>query len=136
MPYVVKRSGHIVETLQLEDHGKRLDLTVDVVIDRILRDFTLWQAAIASAQQKLSDMRKAGAVGEELSAAYTELGAALVALLQTIFGEDQTQQLVDFYDANYMELLRDLMPFMHDVVVPRIQEAREEIEAGYTKWRR
>ena len=122
--YQIKRN-HVVEDLQVEDNGKTLDLHVDLNVDAILQRYTEAARALANVQK---EMRK-GSTEERLAA----FGAAIVDVFAVVFGREQTEQLVAFYDGAYTEMLADVVPFINDVVAPKINEAQQRIMAQYAQ---
>lgn len=122
--YQIKRN-HVVEDLQIEDGGKTLDLHVDLNVDAILQRYIEAAKALADAQR---EMRK-GSTESRLAA----FGAAIVDVFGVVFGKDQTEKLVAFYDGAYTEMLADIVPFINDVVAPKVTEAQQRIMAQYEK---
>lgn len=123
--YKIKRN-HILEDLEIEDNDKKLNLTVDIDVDRILKQYMEAGSTVAKAQESVKN-----GTGQEEA-----LGEAILALFCLIFGEDQTKQLVDFYGERYLEMLSDVVPFINDVITPRIMEARKRIEDSYKQVKR
>ena len=124
--YQIKRN-HIVEDLQIEDNGKTLDLKVDINADSILQAYNKAQYGIA----KSSKMAKEAADENDVSKAQEAMGSAILNLFEIIFGEDQTQKIIEFYDNRYLEMLGDIAPFITDVVAPRIADAQQAIADRY-----
>lgn len=124
--YKVKRN-HLVEDLQIEDNGKTLDLKVDINIDSILQQYNRAQYRIAKAAQDA----KTAANDNDMEKVEEEMGNAVLALFEVVFGHDQTQKIIEFYDNKAFEMLGDLSPFITDVVQPKVQEAQKAIEERY-----
>lgn len=59
------------------------------------------------------------------------MGSAIVSLFDLLFGTAPTRQLVAFYENRYTEMLADLMPFLSDAVLPKINEAMQSRAAQY-----
>jgi Ser/Thr protein kinase RdoA (MazF antagonist) len=59
------------------------------------------------------------------------LGVAILNVFSVIFGDDQTKQLIDFYDGAYTEMLADVAPFINDVIAPKVSEAQQRIMHQY-----
>lgn len=124
--YKIKRN-HLVEDLQIEDNGKTLDLKVDINVDTILKQYNRAQYRIAQASQAA----KEAANEKDMEKVEEEMGNAIFGLFEVVFGQDQTQKIVEFYDNKALEMLGDIAPFITDVVAPKIQEAQQAIEDRY-----
>ena len=129
--YQIKRN-HLVEELQFEDNGKTLDISVDINIDSILQQYNKAQYQIAQAS---IDSKKA-ADENDLEKAQEAMGNAIFGLFDVVFGHDQTEKIIDFYDNKPLEMLADITPFITDVVAPRVQEAQQRIEDRYKQVKR
>ena len=120
--YQITRN-HVVEDLELDDNGKKLQLHVNLNIDTILRKYLQVAGELTKAQQ----VARKGATEEKVEA----LGVAILNFFSVIFGDDQTKQLIDFYDGAYTEMLADIAPFINDVIVPKVSEAQQRIMHQY-----
>lgn len=121
--YQVKRN-RVVEDLELDDNGKKLTLHVDMGVDAILQRYTQAARVLSAAQQ---EVRKT----PDDETKVEKLGEAILKLFETIFGADQTNQILEFYDGAYLEMLTDIAPFVNDVVAPKITEAQQRIAGQY-----
>jgi hypothetical protein len=121
--YQIKRN-HVVEDLQVEDNGKTLDLHVDLSVDAILKQYIEATQRLKAAQD---EMRK-GSTEQR----YQAMGNAVLGLFNVIFGTTQTEQILEFYADAYTEMLVDIVPFINDVVAPKIIEAQHRIMEQYT----
>lgn len=124
--YKVKRN-HIVEELEIEDNGKTLTLAVDINVDTMLKAYNNAQYKIAQAS---IDAKKA-ADKKNVEAAEVAMGNAVFALLDVVFGEEQRNKIIEFYDNKPLEMLGDIAPFIAEVVAPRFKEAQQKIEESY-----
>ena len=122
--YKIKRSGHISESLQIEDGAKLLDLTVDISVDEIMADYV----ELGSHLAKLQTMLDKGEKAEDL---YAEYGKTVLAYFELFFGADQTEKIVSFYNGRYSEMLTDITPFLQDVIVPAIIKAQDATKEKY-----
>jgi hypothetical protein len=120
--YQITRN-HVVEDLELDDNGKKLQLHVDLNVDTILRRYLQVAGELAKAQQAV----RKGMTEEKVEA----LGVAILNVFSVIFGDDQAKQLVDFYDGAYTEMLADVAPFINDVIAPKVSEAQQRIMHQY-----
>lgn len=124
--YKVKRN-HIVEELEIEDNGKTLHIDVDINVDTMLKAYTNAQYKIAQAS---IDAKKASE-DKDISKAEEAMGNAVLGLFEVVFGAEQTQQIIEFYDNKSLEMLGDIAPFISEVVAPRFKEAQERIKESY-----
>lgn len=120
--YQITRN-HVVEDLQITDNGKVLDLHVDLAVDQILKRYLDAAGAFTRARDEVNN----GLTEERVQ----KLGETILALFVVIFGDDQAHKLVDFYGENYTEMLADVVPFINDVVAPKVNEAQGRIMAQY-----
>ena len=124
--YQIKRK-HIVEDLEIEDNGKVLKLNVDINVDSMLKAYNNAQYKIAQAS---NDAQKA-ANDKDMALAEEAMGNAVLALFEVVFGDDQTQKIVEFYDNKSLEMLGDIAPFIAEVIAPRFKEAQDRIAERY-----
>jgi hypothetical protein len=122
--YQITRN-HIVEDLKVTDAGtgEELVLHVDLSVDQILQRYLQAAEAFAKARNNANK----GLTEERVE----KLGEAILNLFVVIFGQEQAQKLVDFYGESYTEMLADVVPFINDVVAPKINEAQQRIMAQY-----
>lgn len=124
--YQIKRN-HIVEELEIEDNGKTLHIDVDINVDNMIKAYTNAQYKIAQA----SINAKQATEDKDVSKAEEAMGNAVLGLFEVVFGAEQTQKIVDFYDNKALEMLGDIAPFISDVVAPRFKEAQDRISERY-----
>lgn len=120
--YEIKRN-RVVEDLRITDNDRVLDLHVDLSVDQILKRYLVAAGAFARARNEVNK----GLTEERVQ----KLGETILALFLVIFGDDQAHKLVDFYGENYSEMLADVVPFINDVVAPKVNEAQGRIMAQY-----
>lgn len=135
--YTIKKAAHIVDELRIEDGEKSLVLNVNIYIDDIMEDFETRRAIIGKAQQQVAELKKSKtADAEQLNAATAALNEAVSALFSMIFGEEQTRELLDFYDGRPLTMLADFLPYITQVILPEIKKAQESLADKYRSWAR
>lgn len=117
--YVVKQKKHIVEELRLQNERETLDLKVDLWIDDVFHKYNKIRLMLGEAQHDLQE----NPTSEKAQASY---GSALVAFFSLIFGAENTEKMLQFYDGRYSDLLEDVAPFIVDVIQPQVQAAAQE----------
>lgn len=124
MAYQAKRSKKVIEEFELVDENnkvvERLHVELDtgsvvekirqkyVNLTRVHRDIQHIQAGINSEDEVLN--------------AYTLLGTATVDLIESVFGEEDTEKILKFYENDYTEMSVEVIPFITQVVMPKLNE--------------
>ena len=134
--FELKRSEKIVEQIKLGDEIIEVNLDAGAIQAR----FTKGYNELLRAQSALN-----GATSDTLDAVSDKLeqyGNAVVGVLQVIFGEENTQKILAFYENNYTEMFTQIYPFIGEVIIPKISEASkrkaDELKAlykGRKKWK-
>lgn len=116
MAYQVKKTEQrIRETLQIVDGDTIVDIPVDIHVDDVIRDYV----------RVTEQLKNIGTDPEKL-------GAAVIEMMQLVFGVDGAQKLLDLYQNRYMDMIGDIYPFVKDVVEPQLVKAMEDKTARYT----
>ena len=137
MPYRIRRSpAQVRETLELitADGQSRRTIEVDLNIPRLAGELRPAVLELTHAQEKIADA--AGRGGEEAQAAYDGAVAASHRLLEMIFGAENTETLLAFFDHNEAELLQQVTPFIAEVVQPAVRNYISECRKRAVKGRR
>ena len=78
--------------------------------------------------------------GGQASAELQGLGEAVIHLMEAVFGEDNAKLILDFYGGRYLEMCREVVPFITRVVLPQVrkmaQESRKQLRKEYDRKRR
>lgn len=119
--YQITRKNKIVEQLQLchADGSVALVVDVEINVDQTAGKINKAKELLAMAQGALQKNPES----PELMEAY---GKAVVSLFNSIFGEEDTEKIIAFYDGNYSEMLIDIFPFLYNEIIPKINEASAE----------
>lgn len=124
MSYQVRRSAKVEENLELlSADGKvseviHVKLDADAIAGKVSKNY----ANLLNLQSKLARL-DAQKDKEQLLG---EIGNSVVILFKTIFGEEGTDRIIRFYENDYIDMCRTIMPFITDVVIPKVrQEAKK-----------
>lgn len=127
--FELKRSEKIVEKIKVGDDIIEVNLDAGAIQAR----FTKGYNELLRAQTALN-----GITGDNLDAASDKLeqyGAAVVGVLQVVFGEENTQKILAFYEGNFTEMFIEIYPFIAEAIMPKISEASknkaEQLKAMY-----
>lgn len=134
MAYQIKRSERIREELELLDengnvaHKLIIDLDAVTMVKQISRKYL----DLINAQKSILNMDT-----ENKVEALEVLGQTVIDLLETVFGQENAQTIIDFYQEDYTEMCQQVLPFVVEVVIPKIrsvaQESRNSILKDYKR---
>ncbi len=117
MAYQIRKSSRITEELELLGENGNVEkvLKIDIDTDRIMRDYRIAEIKLLNAQK---------AAREKSSTETLEnYGEAVTAFFRLVFGDDNTDEMLDYFSRRYTEMLIQTMPFITDVIKPAIADA-------------
>lgn len=139
MAYQAKRSQKVIEDVDLirEDGSVQTTLRVNLdacsVVDKINDKYI----NLVHIQQEVQRIRGNMDDPEIVGMAYEKLGKAVIEVFEAVFGPEDTQIILEFYENRYMEMCEELMPFVTAVVIPKVREvARESRQKIIQKYNR
>ena len=127
--YQITRKNKITETLQLCHADGTVAETIEVAInvDQMGSGIYKTDELVGIAQNTLKKDPRDPKLVEEY-------GNAIIALFRAIFGDENAERIVSFYEGNESEMLLDIFPFLNDVILPAVREAsahrKEQLEAA------
>lgn len=118
--YEVKKTETIKEQAKFTDsRGNELIISVTINPMAIARKTSVELVEVRDLQKKAKanpgDIRLVG-----------ELGDATQRMLDTILGVDNTQNLMRFYEDDMLAMVMDVMPFVLEVLYPKILASSKE----------
>lgn len=128
MAYKAKRSKLLKEDFELVDENDKVVHTLHVSLDaddmtvRIGRKYTALTKALAETTEA---QRKAESAEDAVKNIET-LGRAVADLLEAVFGPEGTQTIISFYEGRYIEMSREVLPFVSQCIIPRLVELKKE----------
>jgi hypothetical protein len=124
MAYQIKKSRKILEELELcNDNGDvEKTLTINLDVDSIAPVFRKKQVALINAQKELKNIQKMGNQAD-FDAAYEIYGRALVDIFELTLGADNTAEILDFFENNYIEMCTQVVPFISEIIIPSIENS-------------
>lgn len=129
MAYQATRRKKCVETLELirEDGKREKTIEVEITAGKLAMDLSRVYVNLVRAQRKVQDMQALEDQGAgSLVDAYEQLGAAVITMMKTVFGKEDTQAIMDFYENDYIEIVQQIMPFIINVILPKAREIAQE----------
>lgn len=123
MAYQLSRTRKIIETLELTDNNGKVIKTIDIHLDVgiIAKEYRDLCEKLGEAERQLKEAQKHNDT-ETFDKTLEAYGETIIALLRLIFGEENAQVLLDYFENNYFEMSIKLIPFIFDVLSPKIIE--------------
>lgn len=128
MAYQARRNKRYEEDFELVDENGAVQHTLHVSLDaddmtvKINRKYV----ALTRALSETTEAKRKVETAKDLQGVFETLGNAMVDLLQAVFGEENAKILLDFYEDSYIEMSREVLPFISNVVIPRMIEIRKD----------
>ena len=133
--YQIKRTEKIRDALELcaEDGNPAAKLEIEVDIDAIAGELRRNLTDITTAEQAL----KKAASDKDYAEAYEQYGRAVRGVFAVCFGGENALRIVEFFEGNYVEMSVAIVPYIYDVILPRVNECiarrREQLRGIYRR---
>lgn len=127
--YKIKRTFHFTDVLELEDGEKKLQIPVEIEVDKIVQRYRAFEIELVRAQQALK------AKGQTTQT-FEQIGRTIMDIFSLLFGEENAGKILSFYDGNHIEMFGDVYPYILQVIVPKLKEAALERKRQYKKIQR
>lgn len=128
MAYQAKRRQRFEEDFELVneygevEHTIHVSLDADDMITKITRKYTDMIKVLSETTEAKRQADNPEAIADSID----KLGGAVVTLFQAVFGDEDTKKIVDFYDNRYIEMCKEVTPFITNVVIKRCIEIKNE----------
>ena len=135
MAYQAKRKKIFEEEFQLveEDGAVVHTLKVSLDADSMVKKLSEKQVALMQALKNVQNVK-------ESEDGLEVLGNTVVDILEAVFGKEDTNTILEFYDNKYIEMCQEVMPFITDVVIPEVrkiaQANKKQILSKYNRKQR
>ena len=123
MAYQLSRTRKIIESLELTDDNGNVIKAIYVNLDvgMVAKEYRNLCDKLGKAERQLKEAQKHNDT-ETFDKTLEAYGETIIALLRLIFGEENAQVLLDYYENNYFEMSIKLVPVIFDVISPKIIE--------------
>lgn len=128
MAYQAKRKKKFIEDFELVDENGNvfktlhIQLDADEMVAKLNRKYT----ELCRALTETTEIKRKSQSNEEISDCIEKLGNAVIQMFEAVFGEEDTKTIVSFYDNRYIEMCQEVVPFIKNVVIPRIRKIKRE----------
>lgn len=137
MAYQAKRKKLYTEVFELTEEDGRVVHTFHVSLDPDSMAVKLSEkhAALVRALQDINKMSEG-----ENEGALEIIGGAVTDILEAVFGQEDAQTIIDFYQGRYIEMSSEVIPFVTGIVVPQVRKLarknKQSIISGYNRKQR
>ena len=121
--YELKRGARIKEEIKIGDDVIVIDLDAEMIAveyNKRYNDIIRAEQAVKKAQE---------AEGDDKTEIFNAYGVAVARLFGLIFGDDNAEKIINFYEHRFFEMTLEVFPFITDVVQPALSKALDEIRA-------
>lgn len=128
MAYQARRNKRYEEDFELVDengvvqHTLHVSLDADDMVAKVNRKYTALIRALADVQE----IKREEASNEQLEDAVEKLGRAEMDMFEAVFGAEGAKTIQQFYTDRYIEMAKEVIPFITGVVIPRLAEIKAE----------
>ncbi len=114
MAYQVKQNKIKCDELEIElSDGTRKTYTPILSVDNLVKEY-----------RDLTD--RLSKVNMDNEDSYSTIGAIIVQLLNVIFDEAQTKDMLETFNNKYIELLSCVFPYIENVIKPIVEHLNED----------
>lgn len=139
MAYQAKRHKKFQEDFELVNesgevvHLLHVSLDADDMVVKINRKYT----ALTKALAETTEIKRKAENPEEIQKSVEILGTAVVDLLEAVFGTEDTEKIIQFYEGRYIEISQEVIPFITQCVIPKLIEMKKDnkraVLSGYNR---
>lgn len=139
MAYQARRSKKVIEEFELVDENNQVIERLHVEIDAgsMLQKIRQKYVDIIRGKQKIEELKSNADKEQEILEAYTVLGSTVCDSMEAVFGKTDAEKILTFYKEDYVELVKEVLPFITEVVLPKVNEIakqnKKEILSNYNR---
>ena len=125
--YIAKRREKAIETFALADENGDIikEFPVNCDPEQRLIEYNRAKNKVIAAEALLDK--------DPNEESYEKYGKTLLDMLGIFFGDNAIREILDFFEGNYSEMILEIIPFIRDVVEPRMREISDKQMAELKK---
>lgn len=112
--YVIQKSKLIKDSILMEDGEKKLQINFE--LDPSFAAKQYWKYAGELYKWKVKSKKAPSPENIKI------LGDSFLALLKIVFGEENTEKILEFYDGNFAHLMEDIYPYLVNEIFPKMRK--------------
>lgn len=114
--YTIQKTQAFTDTITFENGGGQNGLTIQIQL-KITPELASQYRTI---QLRLISLQKQIQADPSNSETISEIGECIVRTFSLLFGEENTKEIVRFYENDLDQMLLDVFPYIQNVIVPEI----------------
>lgn len=119
---VYTQEFELVETDGTVVHSMKVEIDPGAMVEKLSRQ----HIELVKAQKEAIEISKNIDNPNVLLNAYEKLGSAVISIIKSVFGEVQTDIILDFYNHRYNDIIQEVAPFIIEVVIPEVRRISQE----------
>lgn len=125
MAYQAVKHKRVIEELELVDENGivKHTLVVDLDVDTMAKQLSEKHLALVNAQQEVANINLNGGNAENT---LKIIGEVVIDMFQAVFGMENYNIIIEFYENKTVEMCQEVLPFVLDVVIPKIRTGAQE----------
>ena len=128
MAYQIHKAKEETEELQLFADGQ-LKKTIVVRLDKdgLAQKLSEKHIQLIHAQKEAQQIQSDMAAGKpvEIEKAYEKVGQVIIDMFEAVFGKEDSDAIREFYGQNTIQMCSEVMPFITDVVLPKVRKLKQ-----------
>lgn len=126
MAYQAKRKKIYEEEFLLTEEDGTVVHTLHIALDAdsMVTKLSEKHVALMRSLKNVQTLQREGYT--ETDGALETLGNAVVDILEAVFGKENAQIVVEFYNNRYVEMCKEVMPFVTEIVIPQVRKIAQE----------
>ncbi len=127
--HVIQKSQAFTDTITFQTNGDAEDLTVHIKLNITPELIPQYRAV----QLRLVELQKQNQTDPGNTEIVAGIGECIVQTMTLLFGEENTEVIIRFYDNDLAQMLMDVFPYIRDVIIPQIEKIAKERKQQYRK---
>lgn len=122
MAYQAYRKQRVTEELELVDENGKVVKTiiVDLDVDTTAKNISEKHLSLVKSQQALKTASE-----EKANETLDIIGKTTVDLFEAVFGKDNTDEILKFYENKPIEMCQEILPFVIEVIIPQVRKTAQ-----------
>lgn len=127
--YVIQKSQAFTDTITFQTNGEAENLTVPIKLNVTSELIPQYRAV----QLRMLELQKQNQTDPGNEAVINGIGECVVQTMTLLFGEENAEAIIRFYENDLEQMLLDVFPYIRDVIVPQIEKIAKERKQQYRK---